>query len=166
MVTSDLDTVSTLFKAVDTAGVPFAIYGDDNGVTNWTNVSDTYKVRPLEMVRVYSTAKIDVYPTYVEGGAYSKNLAAGWSGNGIGIMAMQPTAANVVLASLGESWDKVLAFNAETQRWEPLIIRGVSDDQYLYPTVGYIIEMNSNGVLTGGDIIPMTSSDVPAGGEA
>ena len=167
MVTADLDTVSALFSEVDTAGIPFAIYGDDNGVTNWTNVSDDYKVRPLEMVRVYSTASIDVIPTYITGGSYSKNLAPGWSGNGIGIMAMQPTAANLILNGLGESWDKVLAFNAETQRWEPLIIRGVNDDQYLLPTIGYIIEMNGNGVLTGGDeIIPMGSDPALAGGEA
>ena len=152
MVDAANDTVSKLFKAVDTGGVPFAIYGDDNGVTNWTNVSDDYKVRPLEMVRVYSTANVDVIPTYIEGGKYSKNLSTGWSGNGVGIMAMQPTAASVSLASLGESWDKVLAFNAESQRWEPLITRGVNNDQYLYPTVGYVIEMNSDGVLTGGEV--------------
>jgi len=135
-------------------------------MTNWTNVSDDYKIRPLEMVRVYSTEPKAVYPTYVDGGIYSKTLSPGWAGNGIGIMAMQPTAANVALASLGESWNKVLAYNAQSQRWEPLITRGVNDDQYLYPTVGYVIEMNSNGVLTGGDeIIPMGSDPSQAGGE-
>lgn len=166
MVTADLDTVGKLFAGIDTAGVPFAIYGDDNGMTNWTNVSDDYKIRPLEMVRVYSTGADVIYPTYVDGGVYSKTLSTGWAGNGIGIMAMQPTAANVALASLGESWNKVLAYNAQSQRWEPLITRGVNDDQYLYPTVGYVIEMNSNGVLTGGDeIIPMGSDPSQAGGE-
>lgn len=149
-VTSDFDTVAKLFAGVDTAGVPFAIYGADNGLNNWTNVSNDYKVRPLEAIRVYSTSSKSIRPTYVEGGTYTRNLSAGWEG--IGIMEMQPTAANVALASLGETWDKVLAFNPNTQRWEYPIIRGVDDDKTMDPTVGYLIQMNSDGILIGGGV--------------
>jgi PKD repeat protein len=149
MVTADYDTVAKLFAGVDTAGVPFAIYGADDGMTNWTNVSNDYKVRPLEAIRVYSTGTVSIRPTYIEEGAYSKSLSPGWEG--IGIMAMQPTPANVALASLGESWDKVLAFNPKTQRWEYPIIRGVDDDKTMDPTVGYLIQMNAAGILIGGD---------------
>ncbi len=149
-VTPDYDTVAELFAGVDTAGVPFAIYGADNGMTNWTNVSDDYKVRPLEAIRVYSTETMEIRPTYIVSGIYSSDLGIGW--NGIGIMAMQPTAANVALASLGDSWVKVLAFNSETQRWEYPIIRGVDDNKPMDPTVGYLIQMNASGTLTGGEV--------------
>lgn len=149
-VTSGFDTVGKLFSTVDRAGVPFAVYGADNGMTNWTNVSDDYKVRPLEAIRVYSTGTVEIRPSYIEGDIYTRNLSQGWEG--IGIMAMQPTAANKALASLGEKWDKVLAFNPSTQRWEYPIIRGVDDDKTMDPTVGYLIQMNSAGTLIGGEV--------------
>jgi PKD repeat protein len=151
-VTTDFNTIGKLFAGVDTAGIPFAIYGDDNGMTNWTNVSTDYLVQPLEAFRVYSTTEKVITPDYLIGGVYNRGLSAGWAGNGIGIMAMQPTPANVALASLGDAWERALAFNAKTQRWEVLITRGVDDDKTMDPTVGYILEMNKDGVLVGGEV--------------
>lgn len=152
-VITDYDTVGKLFADVDTMGIPFAIYGTDNGMNNWTNVSNGYKVQPLEAIRVYSTGPKVVTPTYLPPGAtFTRNLSAGWAGNGIGIMAMQPTPANVALASLGDAWDRALAFNANTQRWEVLITRGVDDDKTMDPTVGYILEMNKDAVLVGNEV--------------
>lgn len=150
-VASEQATVGSLFAGVDTAGIPFAIYGIDNGKTNWTNVSDAYQVQPLQAIRVYSTGATVITPTYKTTGAtFSRNLTIGW--NGIGIMAMQPTSANKALASLGDAWDKALAFDAQTQRWEVLISRGVDDDKTMDPTVGYILEMNKDAVLTGSEV--------------
>ncbi|PWR72976.1 PKD domain-containing protein [Methanospirillum lacunae] len=146
-VTSSYNTLSKLFAGVDNASVPYAIYGADNGMTNWTNVSGDYEVIPQVAYRVYSTANVTIQPAYIANKTYSRNLSEGWEG--IGIMAMQPTPANVALSSIGEKWDKVLAFNPTTQRWEYPIIRGVDDDKTMDPTVGYLIQMNSDAVLTG-----------------
>lgn len=146
-VTSNYNTLSKLFAGVDNASVPYAIYGADNGMTNWTNVSGDYAVTPQIAYRVYSTANVTIQPAYIANKTYSRNLSEGWEG--IGIMAMQPTPANVALSSLGEKWDKVLAFNPATQRWEYPIIRGVDDDKTMDPTVGYLIQMNSDAMLIG-----------------
>ena len=112
---------------------------------------DDYPVVPLEALRVWKAdaGTVIITPTYIDGGAFTRNLGVGW--NGIGIMAMQPTPANVALASLGETWNKTLSFNPVTQRWEYPIIRGVDDDKMMDPTVGYLIEMNTEGILIGGE---------------
>lgn len=151
-VTPDFDTLGELFNGVQTDGMPYAVYGPDNGMTNWTNVTPDYPVKPLEAFRVYSALPgfIQIRPSYVDGVMFSQSLKEGW--NGIGIMAMQPTPANVALMSLGDSWDKVLAYNPVTQWWEYPIIRGVDDDKPMNPTVGYLIQMNKDSVLTGGEV--------------
>jgi len=148
-VTSEYDTVSELFAGIETGGIPYAVF--DNVANEWVNVTSDYAVKPLEALRVWKTdaGTFTVTPNYVEGGVFTRNLETGW--NGIGIMAMQPTPANVALASLGDSWIKTLSFNSVTQRWEYPIIRGVDDDKTMDPTVGYLIEMSTDGILIGGE---------------
>lgn len=148
-VTEDYNTVSKLFKGIQTGGVPYAVF--NNAANEWVNVTDDYPVKPLEALRVWKEdpGSVVITPDYVKGGVFTRDLKIGW--NGIGIMAMQPTPANVALASLGEAWNKTLMFNPLTQRWEYPIIRGVDDDKFMYPTVGYLIEMNTDGILIGGE---------------
>lgn len=143
------DTVEKLFAGIDTGGVPYAVF--NNAGNEWVNVSDEYPVRPLEALRVYKNDEgtVTITPELIDDGIYTKNLSVGW--NGIGIMAMQPIPANIALASLGDSWNKTLSYNPYTQRWEYPIIRGIDDDKTMDPTVGYLIEMNSDGVLIGGE---------------
>jgi len=148
-VTDDYNTVSKLFKGIQTGGVPYAVF--NNAANEWVNVTDDYPVKPLEALRVWKEdpGSIVITPDYTKGGIFTRDLKLGW--NGIGIMFMQPTPANVALASLGEAWNKTLMFNPLTQRWEYPIIRGVDDDKFMYPTVGYLIEMNTDGILIGGE---------------
>jgi PKD repeat protein len=140
------NTAGVLFAGVDTGGNEFGIY--DNALGNWTNVSAEYNVKPLEAIRVFSVTDKTIRPKFVDGGTFSRNLSVGWEG--IGIVADQPVAANLILGSLGDSWDKVVAFNPVTQRWDYPYIRNVSDSNYLYPGVGYLIQMNKDGILTNG----------------
>lgn len=142
------DTIGTLFAGVDFGGYECGIY--DNSINNWTNVSSDYKVKPLQAIRVYSTQIVDINPEMVKGASFTRFLKQGWEG--IGIVAEQPVPAKEILSSLGESWDKIIAFNAKTQRWEYPIIRDISDTQNLYPGAGYLIEMNSEGNLTNGGV--------------
>ena len=148
-VTDNYNTVSKLFAPVNSGGIPYAVYSNEDAV--WVNVSNDYPVQPLEALRVWKadSGTITITPKYIDGQSFSRNLSVGW--NGIGIMYMQPTAANVALASLGTTWNKTLSFNPTTQRWEYPIIRGVDDNQTMEPTVGYVIEMNTEGILTGGE---------------
>lgn len=148
-VTENYDTVVELFAGINTGGVPYAVF--NNQANEWVNVTDAYPVKPLEALRVYKAdpGSMTITPTYVDGGVFTRELKTGW--NGMGIMAMQPTPANVALASLGDSWVKTLLYNPVTQRWEYPIIRGVDDDKSMYPTVGYLIEMSSDGILIGGE---------------
>ncbi|PWR76238.1 DUF3821 domain-containing protein [Methanospirillum stamsii] len=148
-VTEDYNTVSELFAGIESGEVPYAAF--DNERNEWVPVMDDYPVVPLEALRVWKAdaGTVIITPTYIDGGAFTRNLGVGW--NGIGIMAMQPTPANVALASLGETWNKTLSFNPVTQRWEYPIIRGVDDDKMMDPTVGYLIEMNTEGILLGGE---------------
>lgn len=148
-VTENYNTVSKLFAGIQTGGVPYAIF--NNEANAWVNVTDDYGVKPLEALRVWKDdpGVVVITPDYINGGIFSRNVMTGW--NGIGIMAMQPTPANVALASLGDAWNKTLMFNPVTQRWEYPIIRGVDDDKSMYPTVGYLVEMNTDGVLIGGE---------------
>lgn len=148
-VTDNYNTVSKLFTGIQTGGVPYAVF--DNAANEWVNVTDEYPVKPLEALRVWKEdpGSIVITPDYTKGGIFTRDLKVGW--NGIGIMAMQPTPASVALASLGEAWNKTLMFNPLTQRWEYPIIRGVDDDKFMYPTVGYLIEMNTDGILIGGE---------------
>jgi len=148
-VTEDYNTVSKLFDGIQTGGVPYAVF--NNAANEWVDVPNDYQVKPLEALRVWKEdpGSIVITPDYVKGGIFTRDLKTGW--NGIGIMAMQPVPANVALASLGEAWNKTLMFNPLTQRWEYPIIRGVDDDKLMYPTVGYLIEMNSDGILIGGE---------------
>lgn len=148
-VTEDYNTVSKLFDGIQTGGVPYAVF--NNAANEWVDVPNDYLVKPLEALRVWKEdpGSIVITPDYVKGGIFTRDLKTGW--NGIGIMAMQPVPANVALASLGEAWNKTLMFNPLTQRWEYPIIRGVDDDKLMYPTVGYLIEMNSDGILIGGE---------------
>lgn len=152
-VTDENNTLEKLFADVNTGGIPYAVF--DNQENKWVNVTDpdNYLVTPLEAYRVWKDdpGSIEIIPEYkIEGNVITRELQTGW--NGIGIMAMQPTPARTVLASLGDSWDKTLLFNPDTQQWEYPIIRGVNDNDDLYPTFGYLIEMNTNGILIGGDI--------------
>lgn len=149
-VTSDYNTVSKLFQNVNSGDVPYAVF--NNSQNKWVDVADDYPVVPLEALRVWKNDPGVVYitPDYVSGQTFSRELSQGW--NGIGVMIMQPTLANKALASLGDTWNKTLAFDPATQLWEYPIIRGIDDDKsYLYPTVGYLIEMNATGTLTGGE---------------
>ena len=148
-VTDNYNTVSKLFNGIQTGGVPYAAF--NNAANEWVNVTDDYPVKPLEALRVWKEdpGSIVITPDYTKGGIFTRDLKTGW--NGIGIMAMQPTPASVALASLGEAWNKTLMFNPLTQRWEYPIIRGVDDDKFMYPTVGYLIEMNTDGILIGGE---------------
>lgn len=148
-VTENYDTVSKLFTGIQTSGVPYAVF--NNVANEWVNVTDDYPVKPLEALRVWKEdpGSIVITPDYTKGGIFTRDLKVGW--NGIGIMFMQPTPASVALASLGDAWNKTLMFNPLTQRWEYPIIRGVDDDKFMYPTVGYLIEMNTDGILIGGE---------------
>jgi len=148
-VTDDYNTVSKLFADINSGGVPYAIYSNDESI--WVNVSDDYPVVPLEALRVWKadSGTITITPMYIDNQSFSRDLPVGW--NGIGIMEMQPTAASVALASLGTTWNKTLSFNPSTQRWEYPIIRGVDDNQTMQPTVGYLIEMNTEGTLEGSE---------------
>lgn len=148
-VTDKYDNLTKLFEGINTGGIPYAVFS--NAENKWVNVSGDDPVLPLYAYRVWKDdpGNYEIIPEYQIDDIAPRSLFVGW--NGIGITQMQPTAANIVLKSLGDSWNKVLSYNTANKQWEYPIIREVSDDKEMDPTVGYLIEMNANGNLTRGD---------------
>ena len=113
------------------------IYGYDP-TAGWFVPGPDDEVQVLDGYWVYATAPVDIPLTYRGGRSVppSKPLKGGaW--NAIGFSATTSYSASATLKSVEAYWTTVIGWDASTQTFESAIIKGVNDDEKMYPGKGY-----------------------------
>ncbi|MDD1724476.1 MAG: hypothetical protein LUQ07_05040, partial [Methanospirillum sp.] len=69
----------------------------------------------------------------------------GW--NGIGFTGTTPIEAKYTLLSVQDKWVNCVGFNAPSQQYDQMIIKGSNDATLMYPFRGYWLYMTADGTL-------------------
>ncbi|HOL41273.1 MAG TPA: PKD domain-containing protein [Methanospirillum sp.] len=139
------DTAS-IFQVVDSAG--HSMFQYDTGKHLWNTMDPSTPVKPLEGFWIYSKGpasvplRYDTNPVQTPPTAYLKK---GW--NGIGFTGTTPIEAKFTLLSVQDKWVNCAGFNAQTQQYDPMIIKGSNDATLMYPFRGYWLYMTADGIL-------------------
>ncbi len=139
------DTAS-IFKKIDAGGHSMFQYDAVKHI--WTTMTASSPVRPLEGYWIYST-KADTVPlTYDTNPVQTPptiDVKKGW--NAIGFTGMTPIEAKYTLLSVENKWVNCVGFNAVSQQYEQMIIKGSNDQTLMKPYMGYWLYMSGDGIL-------------------
>jgi hypothetical protein len=147
---SDNCTASEVFAGVNTDGRSIFYYLSGE----WSAMSASTTVSPLEGIWIYSTSTIELRPQFDSNPQQvppTKQLSAGW--NAIGFSEFSAVQTNSTLTSVEDKWSTLIGYNPENQTYESSIINndntGGSHDEsgFMYPWKGYWLYMTSAGEL-------------------
>jgi hypothetical protein len=142
---SGFDTAQ-IFAGVNSSGHSVLKYVDD--LTGWTALTSSDSIVPLQGYWVFSDNYIAV-PIRFESPVFgsSRSIAAGWTS--IGGWNNVDISANETLNTLGNIWSYLFGYDAQTQRYDEVIIRGgsgnQSDSRPVIPYRGYWLYCFANG---------------------
>ena len=148
-LSTDNNTVATVFGDVDTDGRPIYTFEPETG---FTPVGENETLEVLEGYWVYSTnettLQLNLSTDPIRSPA-ARTLSPGW--NAIGYSDLTERPANETLGSVEDAWVYVVGFDAETQSYRPALINNQTgaqgEDQSLSPTEGYWLFMSEEGRL-------------------
>lgn len=143
------DTAS-IFAGVDSAGHSVLAYLDD--LRGWKTLNSSDPILPLSGYWLFSTNATSVpvrFASPVVGPV--RQVGAGWSS--VGSWSDEPVTADATLSSLGTGWSYLIGYDALSQRYEEVIIRGgtgnQSDLRPVQPYQGYWLYCSRNGTYQG-----------------
>ena len=138
-----------IFGSVQTRA--HTIWRYETGNRTWIPIDARDTLRQMDVVWVFSSA-IDTLNLPLDDSGLNQTsitLNPGW--NPVGVPGKESITAKELLSPLKDSWTTVLVYDPKTQSYRPSIINEgtgtYSPERLLYPTEGWWIYMNRQGIL-------------------
>ncbi|MDD1723545.1 MAG: S8 family serine peptidase [Methanospirillum sp.] len=139
-----------IFAGINSSGHSVLSYKDD--ATGWKTLTADDRIQPLNGYWIYSmnaTEVAVVFKTPVIGS--SRQVVSGW--NSISGWAENEVPADKTLSSLGSNWSYLVGYDASSQQYEEVIMRGgtgnMSDKRPVKPWHGYWLYATANTTYQG-----------------
>ncbi|GAB6286767.1 MAG: hypothetical protein STSR0009_29700 [Methanoregula sp.] len=146
------NNTAMIFAKVNTSGRSIWLY--NASIQQWTVMSSSSPVKPLDGIWIYSVNQTDVllnFSTDPLAVAAPKPVFTGW--NAIGFAGQEPAPAWLALQNIETAWVRAIGYNATIQQYDnPIANHDTSSSPYnqyreLTPTRGYWLLTNSNTSL-------------------
>jgi PKD repeat protein len=146
------NNTAMIFAKVNTSGRSIWLY--NASIQQWTVLSPSSPVKPLDGIWIYSVNQTDVllnFSTDPLTVAAPKPVFTGW--NAIGFAGQEPAPAWLALQNIETAWVRAIGYNATLQQYDnPIANHDTSSSPYnhyreLTPTRGYWLLTNSNTSL-------------------
>ncbi len=138
-----------IFSAINTTSHTIWRYSVDQ--RHWQPVGCGDELDQMDVIWVYSANRTGIDLQYDDSrvNMTARHLTPGW--NPLGIPGRNTLTAKELLSPLGSAWSYILVYDPRIQQYRPAMVNGgsgaYSDERLLYPTEGFWIYMNSQGII-------------------